>query len=371
MRETPPNAEETILFQAGIGGYAQFRIPSVVVTASGAVLACCEARRTCDDWAVIDIHMRRSLDGGRTWEPERGLVDGSREGKTVNNPVLIAGRGGEVHLLYCVGYARAYVMHSGDDGHTWSAPEELTSVFEAFRADYRWKVIATGPGHGIELSGGRLVVPVWLSDASEWCHGPSVVSVITSDDRGRTWRRGEIVPPGEEILSPNETAAAELDDGSVLLNMRTINAARGRDPSLARRALTRSPDGAAGWSTPRLAPDLPDPACCGAMLRIPCGKSGGRILYSGLAGTDASRREDLALFIGSGDGREWSTYCLLHRGGAAYSDLARASDGRIFCVYERFTAETAYHDLTLASFSLAEDSEAAETKRGKKINETV
>ena len=77
-----------------------------------------------------------------------------------------------------------------DDGKTFTEPVEITSAFEAFRPSYDWKVLATGPGHGIRLSNGRLLVPVWLSSGTGGhAHRPSVVSVVYSDDRGRTWRR--------------------------------------------------------------------------------------------------------------------------------------------------------------------------------------
>ncbi|MFN9973028.1 MAG: exo-alpha-sialidase, partial [Phycisphaerae bacterium] len=83
---------------------------------------------------------------------------------TYNNPVAFADRKkGLVHFIYCVEYMRAFYLRSDDDGRTFSAPVEITSTFDQFQKDYAWKVIATGPGHGIQLRNGRLLVPVWLS----------------------------------------------------------------------------------------------------------------------------------------------------------------------------------------------------------------
>src|SRR5690606_5026964 len=85
----------------------------------------------------------------------------------LSNFVLIADRHThDVHALYCHTYARVFAMCSADDGATFSAPVEITAALEAFRERYPWRVIATGPGHGIQLDHGRLVVPVWLSDGS-------------------------------------------------------------------------------------------------------------------------------------------------------------------------------------------------------------
>ena len=262
----PSEPEKLNLFEAGRGGYATYRIPGVVVTKSGAILAYCEARKSGTlDWNEIDVVLRRSTDGGRTWDEPRVIArtpKGARPnpapvarkvhqtGKTTNNPVAIADPdSGAVHFLYCVNYQQCYVMHSDDDGKTFSPPAEITATFEKFRGDYGWKVIATGPGHGIRLaagaSAGRLLVPVWLStSAGNNAHHPSCVSTIYSDDNGKTWSRGDIVANNTpDTPDPNETAAVALPDGTVLLNMRNESPKN-------RRLISTSKDGATGWSRP-------------------------------------------------------------------------------------------------------------------------
>ena len=58
------------LFTARSGGYWIYRIPGILVTPGGAVLATCESRRGAGgDWDSSDVLMRRSLDGGLTWFP--------------------------------------------------------------------------------------------------------------------------------------------------------------------------------------------------------------------------------------------------------------------------------------------------------------
>ena len=200
--------ESIDLFQAGKGGYALYHIPGIVVTANGTVLAWCEARQKGGDWDQIEILLRRSNDDGKTWSdatkfpdvpgpkpknPFALRVKGVKETDvTYNNPVLIAGRDGTVHGLFCLEYMRSFYIRSVDDGVTWSTPVEITPTFEKFRPAYDWKVLATGPDHGIQLKNGRLIVPVWLSTGTGGnAHRPSMTATVYSDDQGKTWNVGE------------------------------------------------------------------------------------------------------------------------------------------------------------------------------------
>ena len=133
------------LFEAGKEGYGQFRIPGIVVTKNGIVLAYCEARRAAStDWGQIDVMLRRSTDGGATWSPMKKIVELEgqftrnpaavaqqlgKEGEiTVNNPIAIADpRPGVVHFLYCVEYNRLFYMRSDDDGLSFGKPAEITA----------------------------------------------------------------------------------------------------------------------------------------------------------------------------------------------------------------------------------------------------
>ncbi len=242
-----PLLEKTVLFTAGQDGYALYRIPGIVVTTRGTVLAYCEARRTGkSDWDTIDVMLRRSTDGGKTWSPRQRIANvpgpkvknpvalaqklASPDDVTYHNALAIAEANGTVQFLFCLEYSRCFRLQSDDDGLTWSAPVEITGVFEKFRPEYDWKVIATGPAHGIELKNGRLLVPVWMSTGTGGhAHRPSVTATIYSDDHGRTWQRGDIaVPNTPDWIFPNETVAVQLADGRVLLNVRSESKASRR-----------------------------------------------------------------------------------------------------------------------------------------------
>lgn len=378
-----PFLKKIDLFQAGADGYALYRIPGIVVTTQGTVLAWCEARVTGKgDWGPIDVHLRRSTDGGRTWAPPVNLIhiEGDlpvnpvaaaqnldRPGdNTVNNPVAIVDHEtGAIHFLYCLEYMRCFSMRSDDDGLTFSDPVEITPTFEEFRSDYDWKVIATGPGHAIQLTHGphqgRLVVPVWISTGTGGhAHRPSVTSTIYSDDHGATWQRGEIaVPDTPEFIWPNETCIVQLADGSVMLNTRSESHAH-------RRIVTVSPNGATDWSQPRFDDALLEPICMASLARVSDERTGGRncIAFAnpdnlargdGNAAPGKSRdRVNVSIKLSYDEGQTWPHSRLLEDGRSGYSDLAVLPDGTILCFYERRSVDGSNYQiglLTVARFN--------------------
>ncbi len=354
-----PVLEKINVFESGTDGYAAYRIPGIVVTQRGTVLAYCEARRGRGDWDAIDIMLRRSTDGGRTWSETRKIADvpgpkvkntvapakrraGEQE-VTYNNPVAIVDRSGAVHFLFCLEYARCFYLRSDDDGATWSAPVEITATFDRFRPAYDWKVLATGPAHGIQLRNGRLLVPIWLSTSTGAnAHHPSVTSVIFSDDSGRTWLPGEIAAPDTpDCVVPNETVAVQLDNGHVLLNVRN-------ESKQNRRVIVESADGATGWSRPRFDDALWEPICMASMARVSSaagGQNRSRIVFANPHNLDVAKgpakrgekrdRKNLSIKLSYDEGGTWPVNRSLEPGASSYSDLTVLPDGTILCLYER------------------------------------
>ncbi|MBL9201447.1 MAG: exo-alpha-sialidase [Opitutaceae bacterium] len=359
-----PLLESTAVFPANSNGIARHRIPGVVVTPKGTVLAYCEARRNnSSDWGEIEIHLRRSTDGGKTWDAPRHIAhraarlegnprkkSGGEREQTVNNPVAIVDRTtGAIEFVYCVNYARAFSMRSTDDGLTWSAPVEITASFEPLRRHYDWKVIATGPGHGLQLKSGRLVVPIWLAYGKTGDHKPSASGTIYSDDHGQTWRAGDIAfPNAGDFGDPNETMITTLADGRVLLVARSVSKAN-------RKLLSTSADGATGWSTPKFHDQLWEPICMASIVAHPA--QPGLQLFSNphTLARDASggempaksgKRENLSIKLSRDDGRTWPVNKTLDAGPSAYSDLAVLPDGTVLCLYEKGS------DIVAARFNL-------------------
>jgi len=363
--------EKTNLFEARCGGYWNYRIPGVLCTKNGVAVVTAEARQgRGGDWDDSDALLRRSLDGGLTWEPPQLLVSSAAYGPgPLNNIVLISDvNDGTVHVLYCHNYARVFYTCSLDDCATFAEPREITGALLPFRESYPWRVIATGPGHGIQLRNGRLLAPVWMSDGSgtefgpgKLGHRPSEVAVIFSDDGGETWECGEFVAHNfGEIVNPSETIAVELSDGRVLLNIRSESAAN-------RRLVSVSRDGARGWSTPRFDRALLEPVCHASILGLrPTAAEGERIMLFANpdtmeneltpAGRGVSRdRKRLTVQVSEDDCATWSASREIESGPAGYSDLAELPDGTLLCAYERgmVAAATDNRFLTVARFDLA------------------
>ncbi|MFA6959175.1 MAG: sialidase family protein [Opitutaceae bacterium] len=334
-----PGFESIDLFQTGEQGYFTNRIPVLTRAADGTLLAAWEARMgDAGDWGDIDILMRRSEDGGSTWEPVVKLADGGA--LPAHNTNLIVDVEGTVHLLFFINYAFALHATSKDHGRTFSQPKDITAVFQAFQSEYLWNVIAAGPGHGVVLRNGRIVVPVWLSNGGKH-HRPSVAASIYSDDHGRTWQRGGIVPP--KLPNMNETTGVELEDGSVLFNIRTEDRAH-------RRATARSADGGKTWSAPVLDRVLKEPICMANMLRLnfadPVAETPGRILfcnpdndiYTGKFGPSWNGNKDrthLTLKMSYDDGTTWPVSRVIDPGIAGYCDLAHDGGETIYVLYEK------------------------------------
>jgi len=348
-----PMLEKADVFPADMNGITRYRIPGIVVTQKGTVLAYAEARRnSSSDWGEIEVHLRRSTDGGKTWEAGKHIAHlgarlegnphkkdgGGEKEQTVNNPVAIVDRDtGAIEFLYCINYARCYAMRSTDDGLTWSTPVDVTAAFEPFRKHYDWKVIATGPGHGIQLKSGRLVVPIWLAYGKEGDHGPSAAATIYSDDHGKTWLAGDLAVPNEgEFGNPNETMLAELSDGRVMLVTRSVS-----KPN--RKIITISPNGVTGWSKPAFHDQLWEPVCMASIAAHPA--KPGTLIFSNphtlkldKDGTETpagrGKRENLSIKLSRDDGKTWPVSKTLDSGPSAYSDLAVLLDGSVLCLYE-------------------------------------
>ena len=353
-----PALVKTDLFAAGQAGYATFRVPGIVATRDGSLLVYCEARRNSrSDWADIEVLLCRSTNGGKTWSPPQRIADSGKD--TVNNPVAIVDRDtGRIHFLYCINYARCFYMFSDDDGLTFSEPREITAAFEPLRKHYAWNVLATGPGHGIQLRGGRLLIPVWLSTAMRE-HRPSAVSVIYSDDHGTTWAAGEIVcEHPDPLINPSETVAVQLSDGRVLLNIRNEN-------RVYRRALAESRDGATGWSPVRFHDTLYEPICMAGIVNLPTpfAENDATFLFTNPDSEANPKqhgrhnfrfRENLTVRLSYDDCESWPVARVLEPGVSGYSDLAVGADGAVYCIYERGGENgMAFQFLTLARFNRA------------------
>ncbi|MFE0377991.1 exo-alpha-sialidase [Streptomyces inhibens] len=339
--------ESSVPYRAGTEGYTSFRIPAVVRARSGAVLAFAEGRvSSAADSGDIDLVLKRSMDGGRTWGP---LQIVARNGTgTAGNPAPVVLAGGRVLLLQVHNAAdatedrirrgrvppadgrRVRLQHSDDDGASWSPPREITD--QAKLPQWRW--YATGPGHALRLRhgpyAGRLIVPANHSTPPTAPEDTGAEPryngghALLSDDDGANWRIGYRDSGTDPAVAPNETTAAELPDGSVYLNARNEAAAAWR------RVDAVSTDGGEHLLRPfRPQAGLAGPACQGSALHL-----GDRdaLLFSGPAHPAA--RALMTLRTSRDAGLTWRHAHTVAGLPAAYSDLVRLDRGSVGLLYE-------------------------------------
>jgi len=343
------------LFVQGVGGYNNYRIPSLLTTNAGTLLAFCEGREGGDS-SDIDLLMRRSEDGGKTWSRKQVVWDQGRN--VCGNPCPVQDQDtGVIWLLLTWNDSRdsgrkinngtskdtrrVYVCSSEDDGRTWSKPIEITATTK--KKDWLW--YATGPGVGIQLRQGpykgRLVIPCDYTDKNG-----NGSHIIYSDDHGNSWQLGGSVSGG-----CNECQVVELADGKLLLNMRMQKNGRGK------RGIAMSEDGGRTWSELKLDPVLIEPICQASLLRYTLASTNGknRLLFSNPASepSDGQSRGDrvkMTIRLSYDEGTTWPVSKLLHDGPSAYSCLAIMPDGDIGCLYEG--GEVRYGEIVFAKFSL-------------------
>ena len=327
---------EIALFSQGQFGYECFRIPAIVKTNKGTLLAFAEGRKNgCSDTGDIDLVLRRSTDNGKSWGPLVVVWDGGDN--TCGNPAPVVDRKtgiiwvlstwnlGTDHESRIINQSskdtrRVFVLHSEDDGKSWSGAKEITETTK----QENWTWYATGPVHGIQLKQGdkkgRLIIPCDHIEA-ETKHYYS--HIIYSDDNGKTWNLGGSTPQHQV----NECTVAGLDDGSLILNMRNY------DRTKRTRKISISKDFGETWSDIYADEQLPEPICQASLLRSTWKNKGNSLFFFTNPASSDSRR-NMTLKISNDQARTWNDSIVLHPGPSAYSDMTVIKKGVLGCFYE-------------------------------------
>jgi sialidase-1 len=336
----------TDVFVPKSDGFASIRIPAIVVTSRGTLLAFAEGRAADADQAKNKIVLKRSSDGGKTWGKIAILADDGD--RALNNPCAVVERtSGRVLLMvqsYPAGLSersgkiqpgydgdaivRNLLLTSDDDGQTWSKPRDLTR--EAKR-EKGVTTLAGGPGIGIQLRhgkhAGRLLFPF-----NEGPFGVWNIYAVYSDDGGKTWQRGEVAPgglidaKGKKTSMVNEAQFVETAEGGIRFNVR-------RWSGKALRKTCLSTDGGVTWSRVTDVAEQIDPGCMASILRYTDPKDGrkSRLVYSG---PQSTRRENGTVFVSYDEGKTWPVKRVLIKDSFAYSCLVALPDGTLGCLYE-------------------------------------
>ena len=319
------------LFESGKEGYPRYRIPSLVVMKSGALLAVCEGRTDGGGLTGnVDLVCKRSKDNGKTWSALARVADLGRD--TVGNQaVLVDAATGVVWIAHTVSpggeteaaitrgetrrSTRVYVTHSRDEGKTWSQPRDITAAVK--RPDWTW--YGCGPGVGLQLKSGRLYFPCYHAEGEQ---GQTYRShAIFSDDHGKTWQLG-----GSAGRLNGESQALQRRNGTIYLNARTS----GKGPQA--KSIVVSRDGGRTWAAKKLDRKLYDPPCQASLLKLPSADGRPRWLYCHPAGPG---RCQLTLCLSHDEGRTWDAGILrLRAGDSQYSSLALLPNGRVGVFYD-------------------------------------
>lgn len=327
---------QTPVFVSGKDGYHTYRIPALIVTKKGTLLAFCEGRKTGrGDHGDLDLLVKRSSDFGKTWSPQSIVHEEGGDAKiTIGNPCPVIDQStGFIWMSLCRDNKKVYITHSKDDGQTWSKPKDISAV--ATKPNWTW--VATGPGNGIQLTrskhAGRLVMPCDHRRGGRNTYNTNGHShSLYSDDHGKTWKMGQPTDPGM-----NECAVVELVDGRLMMNMRSY---RGKN----RRGIAISKDGGETWGHSIDDATLIEPVCQASFVRF----DGSRLLFSNPA---SKSRNKMTVRLSRDEGKTWSASRQLHAGPAAYSNLTVLSDNSIGIIYER-GEKSAYEKITFARFTL-------------------
>ncbi len=376
--DTASAIESVDVFVSGQDGYHTYRIPAIVATQQGTLLAFCEARKSGrSDTGNIDTLVRRSTDQGKTWSDSIVVWDDGDN--TCGNPAPVVDQstgtiwlpltwnlGSDDESEIKAGTSdhprRVFITHSNDDGLTWAEPTEIS---QSVRKDH-WRWYATGPGNAIQLAdrkhAGRLLIPANHSDHSDPNSHYYRSHVFWSDDHGQSWQLG-----GVHEDRTNESAVIEREDGSLLQAMRSYHGTN-------QRAMATSNDGGRSWSKVYLDPALDTPVCQASMLRYPMRRisptgnpqagnpQAGNTQAGNPRGDDATndksrllfaspkgkKRKNLHVWVSDDEGKTWPISKQIDAGDAAYCNLIALPGGQVGLLYEKGN----YQSITLATFPL-------------------
>lgn len=384
----------TPVFTSGEGGYAAFRIPSIVRAANGDLVAFAEGRveSAGDATRTIRIVSKRSRDGGRSWGPlcvvASNLLEGGEYAAMNASPAVDTVHGtGRIVLVFkkleCSeweiaqgrGVMRTFCILSDDHGQSWYGERDITgevhrpylpayaavcpAAAQAANRAHDWRIQVPTLGHAIQLRGteacpaarGRI-----LHIGSRTHAGDSVFDSVNyafwSDDLGASWQIGGSITTrwdGSAACGLNEAAAVELPDGRVLVNSRNY---RERQP-VRQRAVTLGTfdeDGHITFGPARHDGTLVEPAVQASLLRYSWPGNGGRrsrVLFANPA--HAFARTNMTVRLSYDEGATWPVAKVIDAGPSAYSDLVVEADGDIGLLYERGNAG----GIVYAGFSLA------------------
>ncbi|CAF0755347.1 unnamed protein product [Adineta ricciae] len=316
---------DTIVFTRGEAGYFCIKIPYILTTAKGTLLAFGEARLfSCSDYTETDIVYKRSLDNGQTWSNLQVLYRGNSSNSKyhrVGNIAPVQLRYNQRILIpFCQDNLIVMQTYTDDDGLTFAPPQVIPNVTRP-----EWKWVGLGPPGGILLQSNRILIPAYYSVHPNDNGLLSTGYVMLNDLNGQIdkWYLG-----GQYNLDnyyPNECQAVELlpTTNSIFINSRSLGT---------KRIGAYSTDGGITFNRVKVLKTLVQPltGCQGSTIYDANTR---QLFYSGLAETSYIR-SNLSLYISDDNGESWTYMKTIFPGSSAYSSLTMMNDGSIGLLYE-------------------------------------
>lgn len=354
-------SQEKIVFQSDQEGHAIYRIPAIIDLPNGDLLAFAEGRvNGSDDFGDVNLVMKRSVDGGRSWSALQTLLD--YDSLQAGNPAPVLDLfdpqypKGVVYLFYNTGNNHEYdirmnrgvrevwMMKSFDLGKTWEKPENITLQVHkpnnpAFNPAYTnpadWRHYANTPGHAFQFKSGKYKGRIYVAAnhsagdpqenfAEYQAHG------FYTDDHGKSFGVSESV----DIPGSNESIAAELSDSRMVMSVRN------QKGDIRQRILAFSSDGGETWDEAYFDESLPDPVCQGSILDL--GTHEGQTILAHSNNANETERNQLTVKISFDGGKSWELTLPIEYTGdtaklpwTAYSDLVKLDENTLGILYER------------------------------------
>lgn len=361
-----------LIFAPGDYNSKYYRIPAITTAEDGTIVTITDKRKNNqgDLPGDIDLLVRRSHDGGKTWDEPIVLAEGKGEGKGFGDAGIVrTDEAGGLLAIFVGGQGlwdstpsdpiRTYVSKSNDNGLTWSEPRDITDqIFGANCTDNErktWRASFCASGSGLKTKNGVLMfVAAIRHNTTNTLYN----HVVYSNDNGETWNVSNCAMEGGD-----ESKVVELNDGRILMSIRrqgkgaryyniSNNVPSKTETVSWTQKNTSSVD---SWS------DMIEPNCNGDIVRYTStidGYDKDRILHT--VPNHSTNRENVTIFLSYDEAKTWGIKKSICKTGSAYSSITILEDGTIG-VYTEENYNTDAYSTYFINFSLDWLTDGADT----------